>query len=706
MGRIEDARLDETPDASIVVGDQSSTSTDGILLEIPDPARTAPLGEWLESTGAVSGLARGPGGRAPSADDRHVGGWLKLGRQGIDRFANAWDNRPLDVEWYGNAAARRLLGPASLALPRVRIAPSGIDWFTVDAAWEHEGMALTDADLAKLRTAETRFVRLPSGWVRKDQVTALEAATEMLAELGIEAGVQERVSVWQLARAKPEAIIQMEQMANGPEALRAIRELRKRIEAFKGLARVPVPKSIRADLRPYHRDGLDFLAHTSSLGIGAVLADDMGLGKTLQALAWLVWLGSKDPGGGPSLVVCPASVIHNWEREAERFAPKLAVLTLTAGGERRASKREIPRHDLVVTNYALLRRDLEDLQSIEWRAVILDEAQNIKNPDAIVSRAARELPARHRLALTGTPLENRVLDLWSIVTFLNPGYLGTRATFEERFDRSDVPPHARRLLATKLRPVMLRRLKKQVAPELPPRIEERCDCDLTPGQRKLYLAELAKGRSLLDRLAASGGAQRNKISILALLTRLRQVCCHPALVGGRTSLGSGKFDALFELLDPLFAEGHKVLVFSQFVECLKLIDSAMRTRGIAHHMLTGRSRNRAELVAAFERDPDPAAFLISLKAGGTGLNLTAASYVVLFDPWWNPSVEAQAIDRTHRIGQDRTVIAYRMLARGTIEERIWDLQQRKASLVADVLGEDGFAKSLTREDLDYLLAEF
>ncbi|HET9887602.1 MAG TPA: DEAD/DEAH box helicase, partial [bacterium] len=642
---------------------------------------------------------------APNASDRNVGGWLKLGTQGIERFANAWENRPAGVVWFGNSAAQRLFAPATQMTPRLRIVSSGIDWFTVDAAWEAEHLALTDADLAKLRTAQTRFVKLKSGWVRKDQVAALDAAADALAELGIEAGTEERVSVWQLARARPEALAALEDLANDQEALKAVRELRKRIAAFKGLPRVAVPRSIRAQLRPYQREGLDFLAHTSSLGIGAILADDMGLGKTLQALAWLAWLGKKESPSTPSLVVCPASVIHNWEREAQRFAPSLRILTLTAGAQRHALRRQIPEYDLVVTNYALLRRDLEELQRMEWRAVILDEAQNIKNPDAVVSKAAKTLRARHRLALTGTPLENRVLDLWSIVTFLNPGYLGTRTSFEQRFDRIDVPPHARRLLAAKLRPIMLRRLKKQVAPELPPRIEERRDCDLTPGQRKLYIAEVAKGRALIQKLASSGGLQRNKISILALLTRLRQICCHPALAGGRESLGSGKFDALFELLDPLFAEGHKVLVFSQFVECLKLIDREMRLRGIAHHMLTGQSRNRAELVAAFERDLNPAAFLISLKAGGTGLNLTAASYVILFDPWWNPAVEAQAIDRTHRIGQDRTVIAYRMLARGTIEDRIWDLQQQKASLVSDVLGEDGFAKTLTREDLDYLLAE-
>jgi len=254
--------------------------------------------------------------------------------------------------------------------------------------------------------------------------------------------------------------------------------------------------------------------------------------------------------------------------------------------------------------------------------------------------------------------------------------------------------------------VLLRRLKQEVAQDLPERIEELLDCELTGGQRQLYVAELTRARRQVDRLAAgAGGVKQHKIEILAALTRLRQICCHPALVGGRAEIGSGKFDALFELLEPLLAEGHKVLVFSQFVECLKLLEQAMKRRRVGYHVLTGATVLRERVVRAFTDDPQPCVFLISLRAGGTGLNLTAASYVVLFDPWWNPAVEAQAIDRTHRIGQKRTVIAYRMLTEGTIEERIWELQQRKAALARDVLGEDGFARALTRDDLQYLLAE-
>ncbi|MEQ1833925.1 MAG: DEAD/DEAH box helicase, partial [Candidatus Eisenbacteria bacterium] len=313
--------------------------------------------------------------------------------------------------------------------------------------------------------------------------------------------------------------------------------------------------------------------------------------------------------------------------------------------------------------------------------------------------------APHRLALTGTPLENRALDLWSIVRFVNPGYLGSERAFLARFDRSDAPPQSRRLLAAKLRPMLLRRLKRDVAPELPERVEERRDCEMSAGQRKLYLAELARARREVAAMQVAGGLGRHKIQILAALTRLRQICCHPALAGGAANVRSGKFEALFELLEPLLAEGHKVLVFSQFVKALELVRAEFKKRKIAHFELTGSTTDRPRVVKGFEEHPESCVFLISLRAGGTGLNLTAANYVVLLDPWWNPAVEAQAIDRAHRIGQDRTVIAYRLLMQGSIEERIWELQQRKAALASDVLGEDGFAKALDRDALDYLFAD-
>lgn len=674
-------------------------------LEVPDAAQVESARAWLDELPTVRARARDAAGADPAPAQVDPGVWLRLTARNLNAFAEAWEQRPRDVLFLGNARMRHLLAEDRAVRPAVTVTASGIDWFTISAEWRSEGLALTEADLAKLRTARTRFVKLSSGWVRRDWVQSFDAAAEMLADLGLEAGDgEQRVTLAQLAQARPEHLAALEGLGVDPRTTREIERMRKRVRDFTGLPRVDLPKRLQAVLRPYQRDGLDFLAFVTGLGMGSILADDMGLGKTVQALAWIEWLIEQNPDGGPTLVVCPASVVHNWQREAERFTPELRVLALTSGERRHALRRQAADHDLVITNYALLRRDLEHWRAIPLRAAILDEAQHIKNPGAAVSRAVLELNAKHRLALTGTPIENRALDLWSIMQFVNPGYLGRRKSFVARYDRPDLPPHARRLLAARLRPVLVRRLKEQVAPDLPDRIEERRECELTPGQRKLYLAELMRGRETLSRLKGSPeGVMGNKIEILAAITRLRQVCCHPALVGGRESLGSGKFDALFEILEPLLAEGRKVLVFSQFVECLKLLSAEMKRRKIRQHMLTGATTRREAVVAAFETDPEPCAFLISLKAGGLGLNLTAASYVVLFDPWWNPSVEAQAIDRAHRIGQTRTVIAYRMLAAGTIEEKIWELQQKKEALVDEVLGEGGFARTLTPQDLDYLM---
>jgi len=471
-----------------------------------------------------------------------------------------------------------------------------------------------------------------------------------------------------------------------------------------------LPDSVKAELRPYQKAGFDFLCHLTGLKLGGILADDMGLGKTLQTLSWLAWLrGQNARKPKPALVICPASVLHNWRRESNRFTPHLKVLVLESGAARHNLRKQIPQHDLIVTNYALLRRDLEALQKFEFRAIILDEAQFIKNPSAQVTQSVKQLRADQRLALTGTPLENRLLDLWSIVDFIQPGYLGSQNHFTETYeprggeDAAWGQKIARRRLAARLRPLMLRRLKRQVAQDLPDRIEERRDCELGESQRKLYLAELRRSRERVMQTMAEKGVAKSKMHVLAALTRLRQICCHPDLVGNDSA--SGKTETLFELLEPLLDEGQKVLVFSQFVQMLQILEKECRQRQIPTHILTGETKARQEVVNAFQNDSNAAVFLLSLRAAGTGLNLTTASYVVLYDPWWNPAVEAQAVDRSHRIGQTRTVNAYRLIAPGTVEEKIWELQQRKAQTISDVLGEEGFARSLSKDDLEYLFSE-
>jgi superfamily II DNA or RNA helicase len=697
----------EVPEEAQAPQVESPEAPADVWFEAPHPDLVAPALGWLTALDLQPGIRGRPGGRSPTWNDANLGWWMRLTRKTAGRFAESWEHRPHGVAFFGTPRLRRMLSGEMRVWPKLKIESSGIDWFSVSAEWEAEGLRLTDEDLAALRNSQARFVKISTGWVQRDIADVHDAAANVLADLGIEAGGgTQRLSLWQLAGAQPESLKELEKFGVDPETLAAVQRLRQQVARFKGLPAVKRPPGLAGDLRPYQQRGLEFLAYTSGLGVGSVLADDMGLGKTYQALAWLLHLRRQDPQGGPSLVVCPASVVHNWEREAQRFAPKLRVLLLTSGKTRHELRRAIPEHDLVVTNYALLRRDVEAWRDVKLRAVIFDEAQQIKNPDAAVTRAAAVVQAQHRLALTGTPLENRALDLFSIVDVINPGYLGRRSHFQQRFDKPDAPPHVRALLAAKLRPILLRRTKKEVAPELPDRIEEQWDCEMTAQQRQLYLAEVKQSREMIARLTGTrGGIAQNKIHILAALTRLRQICCHPKLAGGTLDAGSGKFEAFLDLIDPILAEGHKVLVFSQFVECIRLLRAELKARDIEHHVLTGQSTKRAAIIDAFQNSPNPNVFLISLKAGGTGLNLTAASYVVLFDPWWNPAVEAQAIDRTHRIGQDRTVIAYRLITRGSIEEKIFQLQQRKAALVRDILGEDGFARSLTREDLDYLLEE-
>jgi len=621
----------------------------------------------------------------------------------LGNLAAAWPDRPDEAEYLGNPAFHRLFLASKPIRPRLAIKGSGIDWFSVSAEWEAQGVKLTAADLQRLQTATGRFIKLPdAGWLELE-TGAVQDAQEALADLGVDGliPVPQRLGLEQAAHLDGDGL---SRFGDSPMA----QALRKSLVEFRGIPTVPLPANINAELRPYQQSGFDFLCHLSRHKLGGILADDMGLGKTLQTLVWLAWLKANSQTPRPVLVICPASVVHNWRREANRFVPDMSVLVLESGSARHNLRKQIPQHDLIVTNYALLRRDLESLQKFSFSAVILDEAQFIKNPDAQITQSVKQLRADQHLALTGTPLENRLLDLWSIVDFVQPGYLGSQQKFREKYEPRgenalDEQRIARRRLSSRLRPLLLRRMKREVAHDLPDRIEQRRDCELGEAQRKLYLAELRRSREQVMNCVAEKGVNKSTIHVLAALTRLRQICCHPQLVGNDAA--SGKTATLFELLEPLMAENQKVLLFSQFVQMLKILERECAARQIPTHILTGETKDRQEVTQAFQNDDKGAVFLLSLRAAGTGLNLTTASYVVLYDPWWNPAVEAQAIDRSHRIGQTDTVNAYRLIAPGTVEEKIWELQQRKAQTIADVLGEQGFATNLSQSDLEYLFSE-
>jgi superfamily II DNA or RNA helicase len=468
-----------------------------------------------------------------------------------------------------------------------------------------------------------------------------------------------------------------------------LEELRPLIEEFCGIPAAELPGDFAAELRGYQRAGVSWLVFLRRLGLGAVLADDMGLGKTVQALCAL---------RGTTLVVCPTSVLHNWAAETARFRPALRVCRYHGPG------RELDEDaDLIITSYAILRLDIELLAARHWDAVILDEAQHIKNPDSQVAAAAYRLDADFRLTLTGTPIENRLDELWSQFHFTNPGLLGGRSDFRDRYARpiADGEQEAAKRLRARIRPFVLRRLKRDVARELPPRTEAVLHCELNGEERVLYDAVLAAARrDVVVELESGSGV----MAALEALLRLRQAACHSALLPGRSAPGSAKTALLLELLEEVVAEGHKALVFSQWTSMLDLCEPHLHEAAIPFIRLDGSTRDRAGVVADFQNADGPPVLLVSLKAGGTGLNLTAADHVILMDPWWNPAVEDQAADRAHRIGQDKPVFVYRLVARDTVEERVLELQARKRALFDAALGDAAAAGAITRADLLALLS--
>ncbi len=458
---------------------------------------------------------------------------------------------------------------------------------------------------------------------------------------------------------------------------------------FDGIPVTPLPDDLTADLRGYQRRGVDWLGFLRASGMGGILADDMGLGKTLQALCAVT---------GRSMVVAPRSVLTNWEREACRFRPGLRV-AIYHGTNRRLD----PEADLTITTYGLLRRDIELLSGISWQMVVLDEGQAIKNPESNVARAAFRLNAAFRIALTGTPVENRLDELWSQMHFVNPGLLGGRRRFDEMVSKPIAAGEAgvAARLRERLRPFVLRRLKQDVAPELPPRTQQVLHCQLSIEERAVYDAVRAASRSAVLRQLGQGG---NVMAALEALLRLRQASCHRSLVPGQEAAPtSSKLELLTESLTRVIAAGHRSLVFSQWTSLLDLTGARLKREGISFLRLDGSTRNRGELVDRFQADDGPPVFLISLKAGGTGLNLTAADHVFLLDPWWNPAVEDQAADRAHRIGQDKPVMVFRLVAEDTVEERILALQERKRALAQAALAGADQGGGLTRNDLLALL---
>lgn len=468
-----------------------------------------------------------------------------------------------------------------------------------------------------------------------------------------------------------------------------------------------VPKIFQGVLRDYQKTGFKWLKTLAIYGLGGILADDMGLGKTIQTLAFIV--SEKEHRQDPTLVVAPTSVVYNWQAEAERFAPDLKVVVVTGTPQERAELIKAAKQaDLVITSYALIRRDVERYQDFNFGYCFLDEAQHIKNPGSLSSRAVKIIRARGYFALTGTPLENSLTELWSVFDFVMRGYLLSRQKFAGKYERPimrEQDERALQELQKQITPFILRRMKKDVLQELPPKIESRVLTDLTREQKKVYLAYLQQAKGEFEEAIATSGFEKSQIKILALLTRLRQICCHPATFLENYQGDSGKLEYLRETLKDAISGGHRILLFSQFTGVLEIIRQYLESERITYFYLSGATKieDRGQMVRDFNGGKGDV-FLISLKAGGTGLNLTGADTVIHYDPWWNPAVEDQATDRAYRIGQKNSVQVIKLITKGTIEEKIYELQQKKKMMIDSIIKPgEAFISKLTEQDLKDLL---
>jgi superfamily II DNA or RNA helicase len=610
--------------------------------------------------------------------------------------AEAWE---ADFSDEGNGWLSLDLGVV-LEGQRLPLAPLLYDLFQRDARW------LDAAKLKKIRDAETITLNTPDGLRFVAPAGRLKPLARTLIDL-FDTRPQGAIKVSRLDAPRLVDIADNEQwQGTGGEA---VIQFARQLQHQGGIKPVKPPKGLGLGLRPYQRDGLAWLQYLREQNLAGILADDMGLGKTAQTLAHLLLEKQAGRLDRPALVVLPTSLVFNWKREAERFAPDLKVLSLHGKG--RAERfGEIAQHDIALTTYPLLWRDHDTLARIEWHLLILDEAQTVKNAGSRAAKIVRDIRARHRLCLTGTPLENHLGELWAQFDFLLPGFMGDSKQFTRAF-RTPIEKHGNavraEILSKRVSPFILRRRKEDVAKELPPKTIIVRTAELVGGQRDLYETVRSAMDAKVQEAIAQKGFARSQIVILDALLKLRQVCCDPRLLksaGAQKVKERAKLELLMDMLPEMVEEGRRVLVFSQFTSMLALIEAELDERKLPYCLLTGDTRDREAVIRSFQEGNVPV-FLISLKAGGVGLNLTAADTIVHYDPWWNPAVENQATDRAHRIGQTKHVFVYKLVVAGSIEEKILALQEKKAELAASVLSEDSAALAKFGEaDIRALLA--
>lgn len=610
------------------------------------------------------------------------------------------------VEVVGEAPEYRELTEAP-KLTVTTVESERTDWFDLGVVVTVEGKKVPFGPLfSALSHGRKKLLLIDGSYLSLDQ-PVFAPLRELLEEAGT-------LDEWEggelpIHRTQTSLWAEFEDLADESEAAVSWRETVAGLNAPDGIEPIPQPEGFAIELRPYQLEGFRWLAFLHRHGLGGILADDMGLGKTAQTLALVTHAkGQPDASPSPFLVVAPTSVVTNWEREAARFAPGLRVATVTATqtASRRRLEDAIAGADLVVTSYAILRLDAEAFAELDWSGLVLDEAQFVKNGNSKANQAARDIRAPFRLAVTGTPVENNLMELWALLRIVAPGLFPSGRAFAERYRRPIEIDHNGERLATlrrRIRPLVLRRTKELVAPELPEKQEQVLQVALDPAHRRIYDTFLQRERQKL--LGLIDDLDRNRFTVFRSLTLLRMLSLHAALIDSEqyADVPSAKLDALFDQLDEVTAEGHRALVFSQFTSFLELAAARLDAAGVPYAYLDGSTRRRNEVIDRF-RTGDAPVFLISLKAGGFGLNLTEADYVFLLDPWWNPASEAQAVDRAHRIGQSKTVMVYRMVAEGTIEEKVMALKARKAALVSSLMDDDElFSETLTADDLRGLI---
>ena len=578
---------------------------------------------------------------------------------------------------------------------------SGIDWFDVQAVVQFGDQIVSLGEIKRALRKRRRYVKLADGSIGRLPDEWLERYKRLF---GLAEAEDEKTNTLRFADFHATLLETLAEEAEQAEADAAFRERLARLKNFHGIAERPLPAGLQGELRPYQIAGYHWLHFLHEYGFGGILADDMGLGKTVQVLAFLLSLRENGHAQAPDLIVVPRSLLINWQREVEKFTPGLKVLTYF--GPQRPSTEIFADYDLILTTYGVMRVDNDILRAQPFHYIVLDESQAIKNPLAKTSRAARRLKSDHRLVMTGTPVENNTFELWAQFAFVMPGLLGSLDYFKEEFVKP-IEKKQDEAVANALRrmvyPFILRRTKEQVAPELPPRTERVVYCPMEPAQRRFYIQLRDYYRDMLLGLIEEEGLDKSRMKILEGLLRLRQASIHPRLIDPDFRGESGKMEVLFNTLETLQSEGHKALVFSQFVGVLTLVREELDARGIPYAYLDGSTQDRQAQVDRFQNDPAVPFFLISLKAGGVGLNLTAADYVIHIDPWWNPAVERQASDRTHRIGQDKPVFIFKLITRESVEEKILQLQEKKKALVEKlVTTESSFLKELKPEDIKVL----